>query len=249
MKVSLITIVRNGEGYIERTIQSALGQDFENIEYLVIDGASTDGTLAIINRYRDRISRVVSEPDQGISDAWNKGLALATGDVIGFLNAGDEHYPDAVQKAVKVIQAGADMTYGDTELVDDDGRVLRFNRGRFHPWWYSAGFGFYHPSVFARKSLYDTIGGFSLKCRYAMDSDWITRAMMAAAVIEHADSRTRMVDGGVSVANRFLAYGEHLQALASNGAGSGLAFKSMLMTGLRGMARGAIQIVRGRRPG
>ena len=244
MKVSIITVVRNGEKYIERTIKSVLALKFNSIEYIVIDGGSSDASLEIIERYRDQIAVLISEPDKGISDAWNKGLALANGELVGLLNAGDEYYPDAVQKALEVIQNGADMTYGDTELVDDIGRVLRFNRGHFHPWWYSAGFGFYHPSVFARKSLYDIIGGFSLKFRYAMDSDWIARAMFSGAVIRHADSRTKMVEGGVSVANRFLAYGEHLNALASNGAEPSLAYKSMLMTGLRGIARSVIRRVR-----
>lgn len=244
MRVSIITIVRNGEQYIERTIKSVLALKYDDLEYLVIDGGSSDGTLDVIERYRDRVTVLISEPDKGISDAWNKGLALATGDVIGLLNAGDEHYPDAVWKALEAIKSGADMTYGDTELVDDEGQMLRFNQGCFHPWWYSAGFGFYHPSVFARKSLYDSIGNFSQKYRYAMDSDWITRAMAAGAVIKHAGSRTKMVDGGVSVANRFLAYGEHLQALASNCEGRGLAYKSMLMTGLRGLVRSIVKRVR-----
>lgn len=237
MKTSIVTIVRNGEQFIGRTIQSVLRQDVGEIEYIVIDGASTDGTLDVINQYRDRISIIVSEPDKGISDAWNKGLALATGDVVGLLNAGDEHYPDAIRKAVEAIKAGADLTYGDTELVNDDGQVLRLNRGRFHLWWYSAGIGFYHPSCFATKALYDQIGGFDLKLRYAMDTDWIIRVAMAGARIRHAGYRTRMVDGGVSVQNRFLAYGEHLQALQKNGAGVGTVYKSMLMTGLRGIVR------------
>lgn len=236
MKVSIITIARNAETHIDRTIRSVLSQDYRNLEYLVIDGNSSDQTLHVINQYRDSISTIISEPDKGISDAWNKGLALATGDVIGLLNAGDEHAPDAVSKAVAAIQAGADITYGDTELVDESGRILRFNRGRFHLWWYSAGFGFYHPSVFAKKSLYDKVGGFSLKFRYAMDSDWITRVAMSGADIRHADTRTKMVDGGVSVTNRFLAYGEHLQALSTNG-NAGLAYKSLVMTGLRGLVR------------
>jgi glycosyltransferase involved in cell wall biosynthesis len=241
MKVSIITIVRNGEKYIERTLLSVFCQDYPNVEYIVVDGASTDATMKIIERHSAGISMVVSESDSGISDAWNKGISLATGDVIALLNAGDEHYPDAVRNAVAAIEAGADMIYGDTELVDDDGRVLRFNQGRFHLWWYSAGFGFYHPSVFARKSLYERIGGFNLKCKYAMDSDWIARAALSGAVIRHTASRTRMVDGGVSVTNRFLAYGEHLQALASNGAGTSLVYKSMIMTGLRGIARRVLQ--------
>lgn len=245
MVVSIITIVRNANGYIDRTINSVLAQTFKDVEYVVIDGASTDGTVAKIQGYGSRIATFVSEPDSGISDAWNKGLKLATGDVVGLLNAGDEYAPDAVANAVAALQAGNDFVYGDTDLVTDDGAVLRTNRGRYSLWFYSGGFGFYHPSCFARRSLYEKVGGFNTRLRYAMDSDWIARAAMSGARFGHADVRARMVDGGVSVKNRFLAYGEHLQSLSDAGVGPGVVFGSMLMTGLRGMARAAVRGVRG----
>jgi glycosyltransferase involved in cell wall biosynthesis len=241
MKISIITITYNAENLVEKTILSVLSQTYNNIEYIVIDGASTDKTMSIVNKYKDNISIIISEPDKGISDAWNKGLKLASGDVIGLLNAGDEHHPDAVSNAIKAIQAGADLTYGDTELVDDDGKVLMVNNGRFHLWKYSGGIGFYHPSCFATRALYQKIGGFSLKLKYAMDTDWIIRAAVAGARICHAGNRTKMVDGGVSVKNRFLALGEHFQALHDNGAGASTAYKSMIMTGLRGLARIALK--------
>lgn len=236
MKVTIITIVRNAEQYVDRTIRSVLAQDWPALEYIVVDGASTDATLSRVKAYEPRITRIVSEPDRGISDAWNKAVGMATGEVIGLLNAGDEHYPDAARRAVAAIGSGVDLTYGDTELVDDDGTVIRINRGRFHLWWYSGGIGFYHPSCFATRKLYERVGLFNLKLRFAMDTDWIIRAALAGARIEHAGSMTRMVDGGVSVKNRFLAYGEHLQALRDNGAGAATVYKSMVMTGLRGLA-------------
>jgi glycosyltransferase involved in cell wall biosynthesis len=237
LKVTLITIVRNAEHYVDRTIRSVLAQTYPDIEYLVIDGASTDGTLAKIRAYEGRITRIVSEPDKGISDAWNKGLRLASGDVIGLLNAGDEHAPDAVAQVVAAFAAGADVVFGNTELVDDDGRVLMFNQGRFHPWRYSAGFGMYHPSVFVRRSVYEKVGDFNPAYRYAMDSDWLARAYVAGAKFQHCDSLTRMVDGGISVQRRFAAYGEHLQAMQSAGMPKSFVYRSMVMTGLRGLAR------------
>lgn len=245
MLVSIITIVRNGEDHIERTIKSVLAQSHSEIDYVVIDGASTDRTMSVTDRYRDRLAQFVSEPDAGISDAWNKGLLLARGQVIGLLNAGDEYAPDAVEKAVVGLSAGLDMVYGDTDLVTDGGTVLRNNTGRFSLWYYSGGFGFYHPSCFATRALYDRVGGFNLKLRYAMDSDWIARAAMAGARIDHAPVRARMLDGGVSVKNRYLAYGEHLQALQNAGASSRIVNGSLVMTGLRGLARAAVRGVRG----
>lgn len=237
VRVTVITIARNAEHYIDRTIQSVLAQTYQNIEYLVIDGASTDGTLARIDQYRDRIGKIVSEPDAGISDAWNKGLRIASGDIVGLINAGDEYYPDAVAEAVRTLAGKTDFVYGDTELVDDAGELIRLNRGKFSTWFYSAGFGFYHPSCFAKRSLYDRIGPFSTRLRYAMDTDWIARAVYHGAVIKHAPIRARMVDGGVSVKSRFLAYGEHLQALQDAGAGAAVVHASMIMTGLRGLVR------------
>ena len=237
MKVSIITIVRNAEHYIERTVKSVLAQTHPDIEYVVVDGASTDRTLERIEPHRDRIASLVSESDRGISDAWNKGLSRVTGDVIGLLNAGDEYAPTAAAEAVAAIGQGADLVFGDTELVDDEGRLIRLNRGRFHTWFYSAGFGFYHPSCFFTRELHQRVGGFSLDYRYAMDSDWIARAIRSGAAIRHAGVRARMVDGGVSVQRRYAAYGEHLHAMKAAGFDDTVVFRSMLMTGLRGMAR------------
>lgn len=245
MKVSIITIVRNAEHYIERTLISALAQTHPDVDYVVVDGASSDGTMSIIERYRDRLGDLVSEPDAGIADAWNKGLRLASGQVIGLLNAGDEYAPDAAAQAVAALSCGLDLVYGDTDLVNDEGAVLRSNRGRFSLWFYSGGFGFYHPSCFATRALYERVGGFNTGFRYAMDSDWIARAAMGGARISHAGVRARMVDGGVSVRNRYLAYGEHLQALQDAGASSRIVNGSLVMTGLRGLARAAVRGVRG----
>jgi len=241
MKISVITIVRNGESHIERTIKSVIAQQYKNIEYIFLDGASTDNTVKVAEKYRQHFAVFVSEPDKGISDAWNKGIGLATGDVIALLNAGDEYYPDTLAKAVAALQAGADMVYGDTELVSEEGEVRLLNKGRFSLWKYSAGMGLYHPSVIARKSLYDKVGVFELRWKYAMDSDWMVRAAVSGARIQHANYRVRMVDGGVSVKNRFMAYGEHLQALQDRGAGERTVYLSMLATGVRGLVRNLLR--------
>lgn len=237
VKVSIITIVRNSEKYIERTIESILRQTYDEIEYIIIDGASTDRTLAIVKKYENSITKIISEKDSGISDAWNKGISLATGSVIGLLNAGDEYEPDAVDKAVTALAQGADLVYGDTDIVDDSGRLLRKNKGRFHLWKYSGGIGFYHPSLFARKSLYVDIGLFDVKLKYAMDVDWIIRVAMRNLELRHTNLKVRMVDGGVSVGNRYLAYGEYLQALKKNNVADSSIYLSMINTGFRGLIR------------
>ena len=240
LRVTIITISLNARDLIASTIDSVLAQDYAEIEYIVLDGASSDGTQDVIAGYGDKITCFVSEPDKGISDAWNKALNMATGDVIGLLNAGDEYATNAVSEAVRAINAGADFVYGDTELVDEDGKVLRYNRGRFHLWWYSAGLGFYHPSCFARRSLYQKVGVFNEKVRYAMDSDWILKCLKSGARISHSGVCVRMVDGGVSVTNRFVALGEHFQAIENAGFGRVAVYMSMLMTALRGLVRARI---------
>src|SRR5690606_9007236 len=126
MKVSVITISYNAESTIEETIQSVVNQKYKDVEYILIDGASQDATLKIIEKYKTRIHNVLSEPDNGVYDAMNKGVALATGDLIAILNA-DDVYANSyvIADVVGVIQnSGADTCYGNLEYVD------RFNPSR-----------------------------------------------------------------------------------------------------------------------
>jgi glycosyltransferase involved in cell wall biosynthesis len=241
MRVSVITIVRNGRDVVARTIESVKSQTYRDFEYIFVDGASSDDTVQVARTHYGDYAHFISEPDKGISDAWNKGLKLATGDVIALLNAGDEFYPDTLEKAAKAFERGADMIYGDTELVDEAGHVKLFNKGKFSLWKYSSGFGMYHPSVMARKSVYDKVGGFDLSYKYAMDSDWLVRVAVSGARIEHGGHRVRMVDGGISVKKRFAAYGEHMQALQDRGAGERVVYLSMLSSGLRGLLRNLLR--------
>src|ERR1700761_112956 len=123
-RLSIITIVYNNASDIERTILSVINQTYKNIEYIIIDGASTDGTLNIIGKYRDSISKLVSEPDKGIYDAMNKGLQQATGDYVLFMNSGDEIYAgDTVEKIFNT-EPDADIYYGETEMINADGKSL-----------------------------------------------------------------------------------------------------------------------------
>lgn len=241
MKISVITIVRNGSELIERTIESVKSQSYKNFEYIFIDGNSVDDTVRRAKKCFGDFSHFISEPDGGISDAWNKGIRLASGDVVALLNAGDEYYPDTLEKAVAAFKAGAEMIYGDTELVDEGGRVKLLNKGKFSLWVYSSGFGMYHPSVMATRGLYQKIGGFDLGFKYAMDSDWLVRAALSGANIRHGGHRVRMLDGGISVKKRFAAYGEHLQALQDRGAGEKIVYLSMISSGFRGLVRNLLR--------
>ena len=130
-KFSIITVTYNAEAVLEDTIQSVISQTYHHVEYIIVDGASKDSTLSIIDRYRDRITRIVSEPDKGLYDAMNKGIRLATGDYLCFLNAGDSfHEDDTLQQMVRSISGNElpDVLYGETELVDKEGHFIRMRR-------------------------------------------------------------------------------------------------------------------------
>ena len=149
MKISVITACRNSAAAIEATVQSVLAQDCPHLEYVVVDGASTDGTLEILRKYATRISSLVSEPDRGVYDAMNKGIRLAKGDYLLFMNAGDVFAaPDVLGKAAAA--ADADVLYGDFEYTTGPrkGRVSAdFDRGVFN-----------HQCVLYRKALHATFG-------------------------------------------------------------------------------------------
>jgi glycosyltransferase involved in cell wall biosynthesis len=117
--VSIITVVYNGEKYIKDTIESVINQTYSNIEYIIIDGGSTDGTMEVLKRYEASISAIISEQDNGIYDAMNKGINMASGDIVGIINADDYYDRDAVKSIVNAFShSGADVVYGDKKMLD-----------------------------------------------------------------------------------------------------------------------------------
>ena len=126
-KFSIITVTYNAEKVLEDTIQSIVTQSYKNVEYIIVDGGSTDGTLTIVNKYKEHIHTIVSEPDKGLYDAMNKGIKLATGDYLCFLNAGDGlHEDDTLLRIVHSLTGTIlpDVIYGETDIVDDEGHFL-----------------------------------------------------------------------------------------------------------------------------
>ncbi len=179
--LSIITVVYNNVRDIERTIQSVIGQTYPHIEYVVVDGQSTDGTVNVIKRYDTQISRWVSEPDKGIYDAMNKGLAMATGDYVLFMNSGDEVYaPDTVER-VFATAPDADIYYGETELFDDKWESLGLRRHHIpeHFTWRSFRFGMNisHQAIYIRRALAEP---YNTQYQLSADIDWIIRAAKKA---------------------------------------------------------------------
>jgi glycosyltransferase involved in cell wall biosynthesis len=187
MKISIITAVLNGRSTIADALDSVLAQDYADIEFIVIDGASTDGTLDIIQRYPGRLAHLVSEPDRGIYDALNKGLRLATGEVVGFLNADDCYADHRVMSRVAAALADptVDACYGDLFYVrkDEPNHVIRrWQAGPYHPRLLARGWMPPHPTFYARRAIYQRLGGFDIDYRIAADYDCMLRFLGAGRV-------------------------------------------------------------------
>lgn len=189
-KFSVITVTYNAEAVLEDTIQSVISQTYHHVEYIIIDGASKDRTLAIAGRYRDHITQIVSEPDKGLYDAMNKGINLATGDYLCFLNAGDSfHEDDTLQQMVHTLPASnelPDVIYGETALVDGEGHFLRMRRlaaPQTLTWKsFKQGMLVCHQAFFAKRSLAEP---YNLRYRFSADFDWCIRIMKKARMLHN----------------------------------------------------------------
>ncbi|HRG53695.1 MAG TPA: glycosyltransferase family 2 protein, partial [Bacteroidia bacterium] len=180
LRVSIITVCYNNSQTIEATIKSVVSQDYKNIEYILVDGASTDDTLQIINRYKDNIATIVSEKDNGIYFAINKGIALATGDVVAILHA-DDFYADTtiISKVVQAFEtAQSDTVYGDLQYVDrnETTKVIRnwkagaYSKDNFLKGWMPP-----HPSFFAKRKCYQQFGSFNTALTSSADYELMLR--------------------------------------------------------------------------
>lgn len=180
MKISIITTTYNSASTIEQTIQSVLNQSYTNIEYIIVDGLSTDGTLDIINRYKSQISKIISEKDNGIYDALNKGIDLATGDVIGILHSDDFYMNSNVIENVANTfnQTKCDGLYANLYYVDKDNtnKIKRkwhsgnYSEGAFLNGWMPP-----HPTFFVKKEIYARLGKFNLQFVTAADYELMLR--------------------------------------------------------------------------
>ncbi len=204
MKISVVTVVFNGETTIRETIESVLAQDYIDVEYIIVDGNSTDGTVGIVKSFGERIAKFVSEKDQGIYDAMNKGIQLATGEVVGLLNADDRFAcPDALSQVAAAFQRSqADAVYGDLEYFNGQtARVTRLWRaGTYRAGLFLWGWMPPHPTFFIRRKWYQKHGGFRLDMGTAADYELMLRmAHKHGAKLAYVQRvLVRMRVGGVS---------------------------------------------------
>ncbi|MHB8845795.1 MAG: glycosyltransferase family 2 protein [Nitrospirota bacterium] len=169
--ITIVTVVFNDRQNLESTILSVLGQTYANIEYIIIDGGSTDGTVDIIRRYEDRIARWISEPDKGLYDAMNKGIGLATGDWINFMNAGDRyHASDTVSRVVQSMANDSDLIYGHCQMIYGPDFSVVWKAGDTQDLW--KGMIFRHQSLFTRAAVCRSIP-FDLTYRISGDFAFI----------------------------------------------------------------------------
>ncbi len=224
MKITVITVVFNNVTTLPDTINSVASQLGADLEHIIIDGGSTDGSLEVIKANQSVISTWVSEPDGGIYDAMNKGIALATGDVIGFLNADDVYASNDVLKSVAAHIGNAEVLYGDLQYRNPDlKKVVRiWKSGAYKPGDFFLGWMPPHPTFYARKSCFERWGKFSLELRSAADYELMLRFLhkQQAKVVYLPKMMVYMRTGGVSnrsINNRINANQEDKKAWQMNG--------------------------------
>lgn len=213
--VSIITVSYNAAATIEETILSVINQDYDNIEYIIIDGGSTDGTLDIIRKYEDKIAYWVSEKDYGLYHAMNKGIEYANGEIIGMINADDYYYPNALQTVVEAYQPTLYSThifvadiYHESVLVHGWRENNRYI-GAFTP----------HPSMFVSKVIYERIGVYALYYKISSDYDFMYRAFNVYNIkpLYVTKPIAFFRAGGVASQNIFRSYTEEMLVKITNG--------------------------------
>lgn len=217
-KISIITICYNSEAHLEEAILSVVNQAYKNKEYIIIDGGSTDKTLSIIEKYRNKIDYFVSEPDKGISDAFNKGIKVATGDMIGIINSDDKLEKDALQMVAESYEDSVDLYRGilrtwnsETGFVYDQYPTMDWPKIPFK-------MVVAHPSTFVTKRAYEQYGCFDVSLKYSMDLDLLLRLERNHVVKKYIDSPLAYFRlGGVSQSNEINRTKEICEILANNG--------------------------------
>lgn len=227
MKVSIITVCYNAASTIESAIQSVLGQDYKDIEYIVVDGKSTDQTSSIIEKYKGRISKFISEKDEGMYFALNKGIKLATGDIIGVLHA-DDFYPNEkiISRIVKEFESkAADSVYGDLQYISRNNtqKIIRNWRSKsYDQTLFLKGWMPPHPTFFVKRKCYEQFGGFNTSFSISADYELMLRFLykhkISSSYIQEV--LVKMRTGGVSnitIKNRATANKEDSLAWKING--------------------------------
>ncbi|MEA3489038.1 MAG: glycosyltransferase family 2 protein [Candidatus Omnitrophota bacterium] len=208
MKISIITIVLNNREYIESCIKSVIGQTYKDVEYIVVDGGSTDGTLDIVEQYKDRIDRIIRGKDAGIYQAINIGIAAASGDVIGFLHSDDLYADENVLKKVAeaFISSSAEAVYSDLKYVNRhnvDSVIRYWKSGSYDPGKLKEGWSLPHPTFFVKTEIYDKFGMYDTSLKISADYEMMIRLLFKNTInVKYIpEVLVKMRAGGVSNRN------------------------------------------------
>jgi len=203
MKISIITVCYNSVATLEKTILSVSEQTYANIEYIIVDGNSNDGTLDIIQKHEDKITKWISEPDKGLYDAMNKGIAMATGDIVGILNSDDTFYSNTVLAEIAAFHTNntIDASVGNIMQHKEDGKVVRVYSSKYWtPKKLKIGFMPPHPSIFFKRELFQKYGNYELGFKIGADYELITRFFLKNSISckYSGITTTAMLVGGLS---------------------------------------------------
>jgi glycosyltransferase involved in cell wall biosynthesis len=223
LKISIITISFNAKATIEKTLQSVANQSYKNIEHIIVDGGSKDNTIDICNSYT-HISKIISEPDKGVYDAFNKGLKFAAGDAVGFLNADDVFYSEhSVQEIADAFLINeTNIVYGNLDYVNEKGKIVRnwisrpYKKGLVKKAWMPA-----HPTFYCKKEVYDRLGGYNDSFKIGGDFELCLRFLEVNKVPSYyLDKKlVKMLIGGISnsgLKSKWTIYKEELRAFKLN---------------------------------
>lgn len=223
MKISIITITFNAEATLANTLNSVFRQSYKNIEHIIIDGKSKDMTLKICNDF-SHIAKIISESDKGVYDAFNKGLRLATGEIVGFLNSDDVFYNEnSVQEIVNAFLSNeVDIVYGDLNYVNQEKKIIRnwiskpYKKGLMKKAWMPA-----HPTFYCRKVIYDRLGGYNDSFKIAGDFELCLRFLEVNQVSSFYLNKklVKMLVGGISnsgLISKLIVYKEELRSFKIN---------------------------------
>jgi glycosyltransferase involved in cell wall biosynthesis len=223
--ISIITIVFNNAKYIRDAIQSVLSQDYPRLEYILIDGGSTDGTVEIIEEFQDQISVFISEPDEGIYDALNKGIINSSGSIIGILHSDDLFCNENVVSAsiLRMLDTGSEFCFSDMIVVDNiNGKIIRYYMAHyFRRWMFRIGWLPPHPTTFIKKTLFNEFGLYSTEYKISGDFDFFVRIFFSRDIrwtyLNLVTVKMRL--GGVSssgISSKKLIFNEINHSLKSN---------------------------------
>ena len=217
-KISIITICYNSEKYIEQCILSVISQSYENKEYIIIDGGSSDGTLNKIQKYIDNINYFISEPDNGISDAFNKGIRASTGDVIVFINSDDQLYDNALEVFAQHYDPVIDVYCGNVILWNSVTNYKALGKAVMKIPHIPLNCRVWHQAIYIAKSAYDSYGLYNEKFCYIMDLDMVMRMYQKKAVFKEIPEILAVFQlGGVSQSSTPKLWEERRQLILNNG--------------------------------